>query len=682
MSKLKLKRLRIVSQTNEGRYGVDIPFFKGLNIIQAENTFGKSTCIQSIVYALGLEGTLGPSRKTPLKSALTTRLKKADGSYALISETKIFLEIENSAGATVTLVRSSIESKNRLISVYKGAPGDTENIPSSALTDYFVRDPGAALRERGFHHFLERFLGVDEPQVIKYDGSFSNLYLESIFAVNYVEQTRGWGGILNVLPTYLQIKELSSKIIEYSLDLDIQENSKKRQQLLARQADLESVWNITIDKLLSLAKQSQAFVSNSISDNISKQAAINSVSDIYFLDADSKQVRLEEYVENLKTDLKKIRSESKAIEIDSKKIPGLELELALLTEKLTSEESAFSILISDLDVSDEYIKSIDKRTTSVRESLRKYNDIKKLQDYGSEENFNFLEGICPTCNQPIEDSLLPHMHNQSALGVDDNIKYLEKQKIVFDSMKEAESKKLLIKKSLISQAQQKINATRAEIRAVKESLTDVRGAPSRVQLRKEILLEERISSVENLAALETEIKQKLVSTMLDWSTITGALKKLPWDGFSRNDNIKLNELLNFFKENLKDFDYKSTPIEDFEISKRTYKPAIDDVDLGSEASASDNIRVIWAYMYSLLTLDSRLNGLSTNHLGLLMLDEPRQQETKEVNFKTFIEKAARTFEMDKQVIIATSEKYDDLLKMIDGLKVNIVSFESPVISRI
>jgi DNA repair exonuclease SbcCD ATPase subunit len=500
--------------------------------------------------------------------------------------------------------------------------------------------------------------------------------------VNYVEQTRGWGGILNVLPTYLQIKELSSKIIEYNLDLDIQENSKKRQQLLARQADLESVWNITIDKLLSLAKQSQAFVSNSISDNISKQAAINSVSDIYFLDADSKQVRLEQYVENLETDLEKVRSESKAIEIDSKKIPGLELELALLTEKLTSEESAFSILISDHDVSDEYIKSIDKRTTSVRESLRKYNDIKKLQDYGSEENFNFLEGICPTCNQPIEDSLLPHMHNQSALGVDDNIKYLEKQKIVFDSMKEAESKKLLIKKSLISQAQQKVNATRAEIRAVKESLTDVRGAPSRVQLRKEILLEERISSVEKLAALEAEIKQKLVSTMLDWSIITEALKKLPWDGFSRNDNIKLNELLNFFKENLKDFDYKSTPIEDFEISKRTYKPAIDDVDLGSEASASDNIRVIWAYMYSLLTLDSRLNGLSTNHLGLLMLDEPRQQETKEVNFKTFIEKAARTFEMDKQVIIATSEKHDDLLKMIDGLKVNVISFESPVISRI
>ncbi|MCK8655824.1 hypothetical protein [Pseudomonas umsongensis] len=682
MSKLKLRRLRIVSQTNEGRYGVDIPFVTGLNIIQAENTFGKSTCIQSIIYALGLEGTLGPSRKTPLKSALTSRLKKADGSYALISETKVFLEIENSRGAAITLIRSSIESKNRLISVYQGAPDNIENLPSSALTDYFVRDPGAAARDRGFHQLLEKFLGVIEPQVIKYDGSFSNLYLESIFAVNYVEQTRGWGGILNVLPTYLQIKELSSKIIEYNLNLDIQENNKKRQQLLIRQSDLESVWTISVERLVSLARQVQAFVSNNISDDISKQAAINSVSDIYFLDADSKEVSLDQYVENLKMDLEKIRSESKAIEIDSQKIPGLELELTFLMEKLSAEEAAFSILISDLDVSDDYIKSIDKRTASVRESLRKYRDVKKLQEYGSEEKFNFLEGICPTCNQPVEDSLLPHMHNQSALGVDDNIKYLEKQKIVFDSMKEGESKKLLMKKSLISHAQQKINATRAEIRSVKESLTDVKGAPSRAQLRKEIMLEERISSVDKAAALETEIKEKLASVISDWSTITGALKKLPWDGFSRNDNIKLNELLNSFKENLKDFDYKSTPIEEFEISKRTYKPAIDEVDLGSEASASDNIRVIWAYMYTLLILDSRLNGLTTNHLGLLMLDEPRQQETKEVNFKTFIEKAARTFELDKQVIIATSEKYDDLSKMIDGLQVNVVRFENPVISRI
>src|SRR5690606_19970556 len=155
----------------------------------------------------------------------------------------------------------------------------------------------------------------------------------------------------------------------------------------------------------------------------------------------------------------------------------------------------------------------------------------------------------------------------------------------------------------------------------------------------------------------------------EWSRAVGAISKLPWDGFSRNDYIKLGELSEQFKKNLSDFEYKSTPIEDFEISKRTYKPSIDDIDLGAEASASDNIRVIWAYLYSLLMLESHLDGLTTNHLGLLVLDEPRQQETKEVNFRTFIQYAAKTTASEKQVIIATSEKLSDLQGMINGLEV-------------
>lgn len=197
MSRLKINRLKIISRTNEGDFGVDIPFAYGLNIIRADNTLGKSTCVQSIMYALGLEGTLGPSRKTPLKSALTTRLKKSDGSYALVTESRIYLEISNQAGEVVTVTRSSVEEKNRVISVYPKAAGMIDYFSDSSFTDYFVRDPGAAVRGRGFHNFLERFLGIEDPQVVKYDGSTCPLYLESIFAVNYVEQTRGWGGILN-----------------------------------------------------------------------------------------------------------------------------------------------------------------------------------------------------------------------------------------------------------------------------------------------------------------------------------------------------------------------------------------------------------------------------------------------------------------------------------------------------
>lgn len=681
MSRLKINRLKIISNTNEGNFGVDIPFTYGLNIIRADNTLGKSTCVQSIVYALGLEGTLGPSRKNPLKSALTSKLKKADGGYALVTESRVFLEISNSTYETITISRSGIEDKSRVISVYYKKMDSIDFSSDTSFTDYFVRDPGAAVRERGFHNFLENFLGIENPQVIKYDGNTCPLYLESIFSVNYVEQTRGWGGILNILPTYLGIKDLASRVLEYNLDLDIQENNKKRQQLLVKRNNLESIWTVTIERLISIARQIYAFVDPAVSDDISKQETINSSTDLYVLDSESRKANLSDQLATLKIELKTLKSAfTSASETESKTLTQ-ELELSLLMKRLSEEESAISIILSDIDVSEDYVRSIDKRIQAVKEGLRKYRDIKKIHDYGSTEEFKFLNGRCPTCNQPIEDSLLPHMHNQSALGIDDNIKYLEKQLSVFESLRAGEENKALSKRTLILQAQDKVNSTRAEIRSLKESLIDVKGAPSRAQLRKEILIEEKIEAIERTLTLELEIKEKLSATKLEWSRVVGAISKLPWDGFSRNDYIKLGELSEQFKKNLSDFEYKSTPIEDFEISKRTYKPSIDDVDLGSEASASDNIRVIWAYLYSLLTLDNHLEGLSTNHLGLLILDEPRQQETKEVNFKTFIERASETRNMKRQVIIATSEKHADLTRMIEGLPVNVINFETPLISK-
>ncbi|MDX1725648.1 MAG: hypothetical protein R3355_21400 [Pseudomonas sp.] len=681
MSRLKINRLKIISRTNEGDYGVDIPFAYGLNIIRADNTLGKSTCVQSIVYALGLEGTLGPSRKNPLKSALTSKLKKPDGSYALVTESRVNLEISNDAGETITISRSGIEEKSRVISVYTVPIDKIDFLSDTSFTDYFVRDPGAAVRERGFHTFLEKFLSIEDPQVVKYDGNTCPLYLESIFSVNYVEQTRGWGGILNVLPTYLGIKDLANRALEYNLDLDIQENNRKRQQLIFKRNDLGSVWTITIEKLISTARQVYAFVEPAVSDDISKQKSINSATDLYVLNGESLKTNLSDHLTNLRLELSTSKLAITSTDATGSKTLTQERELNLLMKRLSEEESAISIILSDIDVSEDYVRSIEKRVLAVKEGLRKYRDIKKIHEYGSTEKFKFLSGRCPTCDQPIEDSLLPHMHNQSALGIDDNIKYLEKQLLVFESLRAGEERKALNKRTLILQAQDKVNSTRADIRSLKESLLDVKGAPSRAQLRKEILLEEKIEAIERTLTLESEIKEKLSATKLEWSRVDGAISKLPWDGFSRNDYIKLGKLTEQFKKNLSDFEYKSTPIEDFEISKRTYKPSIDDVDLGSEASASDNIRVIWAYLYSLLTLDNHLEGLTTNHLGLLILDEPRQQETKEVNFKTFIERASETRSMERQVIIATSEKHADLTKMIEGLPVKVINFDGPLISK-
>lgn len=67
---LNIDNLSISVSTSGGEFECSIPFYDGLNIIRAENSSGKSTCVNAIAYGLGLEAILGPSRKRPFPKSL------------------------------------------------------------------------------------------------------------------------------------------------------------------------------------------------------------------------------------------------------------------------------------------------------------------------------------------------------------------------------------------------------------------------------------------------------------------------------------------------------------------------------------------------------------------------------------------------------------------------------------
>src|SRR5262245_37027907 len=68
---LRIRHLLIRISTDQGIFGTQQNFHDGLNILRAENYAGKSQVVQSIMYALGMEGMLGPSHTVPLAHALT-----------------------------------------------------------------------------------------------------------------------------------------------------------------------------------------------------------------------------------------------------------------------------------------------------------------------------------------------------------------------------------------------------------------------------------------------------------------------------------------------------------------------------------------------------------------------------------------------------------------------------------
>jgi len=217
--------------TSSGPYGADITFGRGLTVIWADNTKGKSTCIQGMLYALGMERMLSPRREVPLPHAMVSYLETDTKERIEVLESDVSLEIQNDRGQIITVHRSiKSMADSRLVKVDFG-PTLTDETVEARRRNFFVIDPGAAQREDGFHYFLEDFLGWKLPMVRRYDAPDAKLYIETIFPLFWVEQKSGWSSIPAAIPTYLRIREVHKRAVEFIMDLDIHKLELQRQKL-------------------------------------------------------------------------------------------------------------------------------------------------------------------------------------------------------------------------------------------------------------------------------------------------------------------------------------------------------------------------------------------------------------------------------------------------------------------
>ncbi|EFU9232121.1 hypothetical protein HRZ10_004581, partial [Escherichia coli] len=108
------------------------------------------------------------------------------------------------------------------------------------------------------------------------------------------------------------------------------------------------------------------------------------------------------------------------------------------------------------------------------------------------------------------------------------------------------------------------------------------------------------------------------------------------------------------------------------ISEDNYLPTREGYDIGFDTSASDGIRIIWGYLISLFVVGSKFQ---TNHPGLIVFDEPRQQEANKVSFAELLKDAAETTKGQGQIIFATSEDENVLKEALEGYDYTMISFD-------
>ena len=602
---LKINRLKISIQATNKEYLFDETFNDGLNFIASDNnTRGKSSVLIAIYYALGFEEIIGGLNEKVLTSAYKTIIEDDDNRWPVL-ESGVYLEISNGY-EEVTIFRSA-KSETRdakLVTVYMSKLADIFNEDTN-LDEFYVHMPNAAKNTKGFHYFLEKFLNIELPLVPSTDG-VDKLYLQLVFSSMFIEQKNGWSGIYSGMP-YLSIKDAKKRVTEFVLGLSTFENERKRSALINKERYQKEQWKNLYGEMVSLQNRNQCVVKNiPLSPEILSEEFI---SNIHIVRSVGEQISIDEWIKELQAEHDALKTIKPKI-IDN--YDDLQQELEEVESDLSEYQYKELELQENIRVEKRKIFELNQNLNIIRQDITNNKDAQRLKDLGSNLQCLSFEGICPTCNQKIQDSLLPIHHQTNMMTIEQTIKHLNAQKEMLEFALEYHRNRNMELDTTLKDVREKIGTLYRLAKSIRRDLYSIDDDLSETIIYKRMAVEHHISELNEFKNAIDDIVKKFIELSENWKELLKEKAELPKLGFSEDDEKKLKCFKNYFISNLRSFKYTSTSnIGGIEISKDNYMPVIDKFDMKFDSSASDNIRAIWSYTLALLQTSKQYNG---NHL--------------------------------------------------------------------
>jgi len=672
---MRIRHLRIRVNTVKGLFGTDIKFPNGLVVLWADNSMGKSTCLKSILVVLGFESMLTTSQSDlPLPPVLKHEVTYNSQKFQ-VTGSNIFLEIENNDGKRIVIQRTVKGTRDKNLITVTYGPAISENSNSYETEDFFVSRPGSASREKGFHKFLADFLSWQLPLVPTYDGNMYPLYLQCIFPFITVEQTRGWASLNPPIPTHFRIREPHKRVVEFILNFDAINISKKRLEIEENGIEIKKNWSSVTNGLRIIAKSVNGVISS-----IPQHPMLSFKKDeipIIQLPKDDNWINLDTIINNKKVELEKLVNEEipKVNEISS----NAESELAKNEESLRGKENILGQLLESFEMERSEVKNVKIRLSKIDEDLQRNKDVKTLFSLGSSSSMSVSKQICPTCHQNLEDSLAPVAKGQSVMSIDENINFLKEQKRTFSAVLNNTESIVMARERQVARLRTEIADIRSHIRSLRQTLISDARIPSVAAIQKRVKIQEEISNFESALEQYNSSINDLDDLTKKWNYIQNEKENLPKGDTSDKDIEKINSWTSNLRSQLVKYVFRSLSIEDLSISEDTYMPIHEGFVLPTNISASDFIRVIWAYLHGMLELSREFK---TNHPGLLIFDEPKQQSTKDLSFAELLKRVSSANEYNNQVIFATSEDRIKLKQILRDVTHSYIEFEGRIIAPI
>ncbi|MFF4831803.1 hypothetical protein [Streptomyces sp. NPDC001315] len=489
------------------------------------------------------------------------------------------------------------------------------------------------------------------------DGSEGTLYLECLFPYFFVEQKHGWSGVQARIPTYLGIQDVSKRSAEFILSLDAMDMVLETQRIESAITLIEADWK-NVERNISDTSTRAGILVRGIPKKPNSSWRREELVSLE-VDSGSGWVSLDDEISRLAAELEE--QTARRLTSVGEAAPEIEESLSLNQERAAQLSIALSSAIEDWEQAKKQVQSLELRIEALEEDLQKHKDAALLQRLGAAGGYGLHDETCPTCGQSLPDGF---DITDYPLTIEDNISHLDKELATFRSMQLDAGRVAEISQVRVFRLREEMGNLRATIRSQKDSLISPSSLPDTAKLAQRLKAEEGLNTLRSLRdSIESSIDE-LDSLSATWQQNKETLAALRRRELTTADEVKIRSLKNSLTSQLEAYGFRSLEPRSIDVSPKTYRPNHEGFDLGFDLSASDMIRVIWSYLFSLMEVSREFQA---NHPQLLIFDEPRQQEAARFSFQQLLKRAASNGAAGSQVIFATSEEEDDLMSMLIGL---------------
>lgn len=620
---MKFRKFKVNIIAGGSQYGFECTFENGLNIIRGDNSSGKSTLVNSLIYSIGMEEIIGSKGNNSLPYALKTYFELNDEKIDIL-ESMTLVEVENRYGEIKTFKRA-ITSESKDTKLVEIINGDylTKLENSSFTTSYaFVHDPGSAQdKELGFYAYLEDFIDLELPIVSNNSGSDTKLYLQTIFSSLFIEQKRGWTNYIANTP-YYPISSLREKIVSFLLDLDKFRNQKKLDQLISERNTIITNWAEGVTNIKLLLK------ANSLT--------INGLSSKPVLDFRRELVDIGEGAGTERKSLSLLLSGlvNKLNDYEQKEQERLSELKPDTVEKIEAVRNEISELMlvhkmcgDGIRINQAKQKQYKQTLENILKDLKKNKLTKKVNDFGAEFELKVAKGECAVCLNLIDDNLAPPENISMPMSIDENIRHLENQKIMIESLLNGLEKEISTEKASLTKISRELTERKSELVSYKKDMRSL-SLVNESDVRVKVNLENRYKDLSEVSEQIENLLSKHLLLSKEYAKCQSSINDLSKFSVSYQDNQKITIFEQLFRGLASRFGYRSAKVEEISINENTLIPYLQGLelreystDIKSDSSASDFVRLIWAYLISIYKVSDQNKG---NHPGILLFDEPAQ----------------------------------------------------------